>query len=214
MLFGGATYAYITDQLPLVWAIALNTIAAYLSFRPTHYTSHHAVSNNRQLNDWIGRLAMALQSPVPFFRTFRYLQMQHYRFTNDKSKDPDVYVGTGPRWLLPPVFLQRPKSERRELVLAFFFGAAIFAAVTYAGWLEYYVLLFLLSGRITAPFLAIAFDFLPRYPHQTRAQDLPFRATSNRIGLEWLLTPLLLFQNYPLVHHLYQTGPFSLHAET
>ena len=123
-------------------------------------------------------------------------------------------MDTGPRWLLPPVFLQRPKSERRELVLAFFFGAAIFAAVTYAGWLEYYVLLFLLSGRITAPFLAIAFDFLPRYPHQTRAQDLPFRATSNRIRLEWLLSPLLLFQNYPLVHHLYQTGPFSLHAET
>ncbi|NCF34083.1 MAG: hypothetical protein GWP50_11015 [Proteobacteria bacterium] len=256
VLFGGATYAYITDQLPLVWAIALNTIAAYLSFTPTHAASHHAVSNNRQLNDWIGRLATVLQSPVPFFRTFRYIHMQHHRFTNDQSKDPDVYVGTGPRWLLPlkwitldlsylyfylrpSVFSQRPKSERKELVLAFFFGAAIFVAVTYAGWLEYYVLLFLLPGRITALFLAIAFDFLPHYPHQTRAQDLPFQATSNRIGLEWLLTPVLLFQNYHLVHHLYPTvpfyrylkiwnakkhyhqaqrpattGPFSLHAET
>ena len=27
--------------------------------------------------------------------------MQHHRFTNDKSKDLDIYVATGPRWLLP-----------------------------------------------------------------------------------------------------------------
>ena len=58
--------------------------------------------------------------------------MQHHRFTNHKTKDPDIYVATGPRWLLPfkwlsldlnylyfylrpSVFLQRPKSERMEL---------------------------------------------------------------------------------------------------
>ena len=59
--------------------------------------------------------------------------MQHHRFTNDKSKDPDIYVATGPRWLLPfkwlsldlnylyfylrpSVFMQRPKGERAEFM--------------------------------------------------------------------------------------------------
>ena len=224
-LFGASTFAYVQGELPLVWAILLNSIAAYISFTPTHDASHHAVSANHQLNDWIGRVATALQSPVPFFRTFRYIHMQHHRFTNDKAKDPDIYVATGPRWLLPlkclsldlnylyfylrpSVFLNRPKGERMELYGAVVFGAAVFAAITLAGWLEYYVLLFLIPSRFTALFLAIAFDYLPHYPHQANAQEQPFQCTSNRVGMEWLMTPLLIFQNYHLVHHLYPTVPF------
>ena len=224
-LFGASTFAYVQGELPLVWAILLNSIAAYISFTPTHDASHHAVSANHQLNDWIGRVATALQSPVPFFRTFRYIHMQHHRFTNDKAKDPDIYVATGPRWLLPlkwlsldlnylyfylrpSVFLNRPKGERMELYGAVVFGATVFAAITLAGWLEYYVLLFLIPSRFTALFLAIAFDYLPHYPHQANAQEQPFQCTSNRVGMEWLMTPLLIFQNYHLVHHLYPTVPF------
>ena len=99
--------------------------------------SHHTVSSNRHLNDWIGRVATALQSPVPFSRSFRYIHMQHHRFTNHPSKDPDLYVGKGPLWQLlfrwvsldlnylffylrPSVFLQRPKSERMDLYGPFF----------------------------------------------------------------------------------------------
>ena len=224
-IFGGSTFAYMQGALSLSWAILLNTTAAYLSFTPAHDASHNAVSTNRQLNEWVGRIATVLQSPVPFFRTFRYIHMQHHRFTNDETKDPDFYVGNGPRWLLPfkwatldlnyfyyyftsLVFMDRPKSERRELYLASLFGIVVFAAVTLAGGLEYYLLLFLLPTRITAIFLALTFDFLPHYPHQAHAKEEPFRCTSNRVGMEWLLTPVLLCQNYHLVHHLYPTVPF------
>ncbi len=100
-LFSLSTIAYAAGLLSLFWAILINTVAAYLSFTPAHDASHGAVSSNRELNDWVGRLATVLQSPVPFFRTFRYLHMQHHRFTNDETKDPDVYVSTGPNWLLP-----------------------------------------------------------------------------------------------------------------
>ena len=100
-LFGASTYAYLQGNLTLVWSVVLNSIAAYISFTPTHEASHHAVSSNRHLNDWIGRVATALQSPVPFFRSFRYIHMQHHRFTNHPSKDPDLYVGKGPLWQLP-----------------------------------------------------------------------------------------------------------------
>lgn len=224
-IFGLSTFAFIHGNLSLVWSIAFNSLAAYISFTPTHDASHHAVSSNHQLNDWVGRVATALQSPVPFFRAFRYIHMQHHRFTNDKTKDPDAYVGTGPWWLLPfkwlsldlsylyfyarpSVFLKRPKGERLDLLCAFVFGAGVITAVTWAGWLEYYVLLFVVPGRITALFLAIAFDFLPHFPHQARGQDQPFQCTSNRVGMEWLMTPLLIFQNYHLVHHLYPRVPF------
>ena len=35
-----------------------------------------------------------------------------------------------------------------------------------------------------------------------------FMATTMRMGWEWLLTPLLVYQNYHLIHHLYPTVPF------
>ncbi len=225
LIFGVSTLAYVQGVLPLFWAILFNTIAVYLSFTPAHDASHNAVSSNRQLNEWLGRIATALLSPVPFFRMFRYIHMQHHRFTNDEARDPDIHVSTGARWLLPlkwatldmsyfryyfkpSVFMKRPKSERRELFLAVLFGLAIFTAVTYAGWLNYYLLLFFIPTRITVFFLALTFDFLPHYPHQAQSEDDPFRCTSNRIGMEWLLTPVLLYQNYHLVHHLYPTVPF------
>ena len=225
VVFGLSTFAYVQGVLSLPWAIAFNTIAAYLSFTPAHEATHNSVSTNRDLNQWAGRIATMLQSPVPFFRTFRYVHMQHHRFTNDESKDPDIYVGTGPAWLLPSkwatldlnyfryyfrpsVFMTRPKGERRELYLAILFGLLVLAAVTAAGWLEYYLLLFFIPTRLNVILLALSFDFLPHHPHQAHAKDDPFRCTSNRVGMEWLLTPVLLYQNYHLVHHLYPTVPF------
>ena len=224
-IFSLSTVAYVEGALPLLWAILFNTIAAYMSFTPAHDATHGSVSANRALNDWVGRLATVLQSPVPFFRAFRYIHMQHHKFTNDKTKDPDLYVGSGPGWLLPlkwttldinylyrylnpSVFMKRPKSERREMLLALLFAAVVLTVISANGWLNYYLLLFLIPGRITAIFLAITFDFLPHYPHQAQAKDQPFQCTSNRVGMEWLLTPVLLFQNYHLVHHLYPTVPF------
>jgi fatty acid desaturase len=229
-IFGLSTFAYVQGTLSLFWAILFNTIAAYLSFTPAHDASHNSVSTNRQLNEWVGRIATALQSPVPFFRTFRYIHMQHHRFTNDEDRDPDVYVGTGPVWLLPfkwatldlnyfhyyfkrSEFMKRPQSERRELYLAVLFGVGVFTAITLAGGLEYYLLLFFIPTRLTAIFLALTFDFLPHYPHQAHAKDEPFRCTSNRVGMEWLLTPVLLYQNYHLVHHLYPTVPFYRYSK-
>ena len=224
-IFGLSIFAYVEGGLPLFWTILFNTIAAYISFTPAHDASHNAVSTNRQLNDWVGRIATVLQSPVPFFRVFRYIHMQHHKFTNDQDRDPDGYTGSGPRWLLPFRWAtldlnyfhfyfwrsnvkKRPKTERRELYLAFLFAAIVITAITFAGWLDYYLLLFLVPQRITTLFLALTFDYLPHYPHQAQVRDQPFQCTSNRVGFEWLLTPILLYQNYHLVHHIYPSVPF------
>ena len=223
--YGISIAGYLRGVLPLPWAITISTIAAYLSFTTGHEATHNSISTNRQLNDWVGRISTLLQSPVPFFRTFRFIHMQHHRFTNDETKDPDVYVSRGPRWLWPirwatldlnyliyyfqpSVFSTRPKSERKELYFALLFGAVVVTTVTLTGWLKYYLLLFLIPTRINTVLLSIVFDYLPHYPHHKQGKDNAFKGTSNRVGLEWLLTPLLLSQNYHLVHHLYPTVPF------
>lgn len=224
-IFGASTFAYVDGALPLYWAIVFNAIASYLAFTVAHDATHSAVCANRRWNDWAGRAGTALLEPGPFFLLFRFIHMKHHRFTNDHAKDPDVYCGTGPKWLLPfkwltldvvyfkyyfkpDAFKKRPESERREFYLSVLFAGAVITTVTLAGWLGYYLLLFFIPTRIAKLFIAFAFDFLPHYPHLANAKDEPYRCTSNRVGMEWLLTPVLIYQNYHLVHHLYPTAPF------
>ena len=224
-VFGLSSFAFVSDSLPLIWAVLFNAIASYMAFTVAHDATHSSVSSNRRLNDWVGRAGVSLLEPGPFFLLFRFIHMQHHRFTNDEHKDPDFYSGKGPAWLLPlrwltldgvyfrvylnsDTFNRRPKSERHEFYLAVLFGAAIIIAVTLAGWLHYYLLLFFIPTRIAKLFITFAFDFLPHYPHKATAKDEPYRCTTNRVGMEWLMTPIFLSQNYHLVHHLYPTVPF------
>lgn len=223
--FGLSSFAYIEGGLPLFWAILFNAVASYLSFTVAHEATHSNVSTNKQVNDWAGRAGMALLEPGPFFVLFRFIHMQHHKYTNDLAKDPDTYCGTGPSWLLPirwltidfvyfssylkrETFHRRPKREQTEFVLSILFAVAVITAAAMFGWLEYYLLLFFIPTRIAKLFIVIGFDFLPHYPHKISAKENRYRCTSNRVGLEWLMTPLFISQNYHLVHHLYPTVPF------
>jgi len=49
---------------------------------------------------------------------------------------------------------------------------------------------------------------LPHHDLEDTQQENRYRATRNRVGSEWILTPLLLSQNYHLVHHLHPSIPF------
>jgi ring-1,2-phenylacetyl-CoA epoxidase subunit PaaE len=62
--------------------------------------------------------------------------------------------------------------------------------------------------RLAVLLLGWSFDYLPHHGlHLTHRQD-PFKATRNRVGLERLLSPVMLYQNYHLVHHLHPVIPF------
>jgi len=223
--FATSTSLFLMGHLNIGMSISINAIACYAAFTVGHDASHNALSTNKKLNDWCGRLATMLLSPVPFFRMFRYIHMQHHRFANDEHKDPDIYCGTGPKWTLPlrwatldlhyftiylkpGVFRARPESERKELIIEMAFAIIVITTMISLGWGIDYFLLFIVPSRIAVVFLAFAFDFLPHYPHEFKGPDQPYQTTLNRIGMEWLLTPVLLFQNYHLVHHLYPTVPF------
>lgn len=219
-----SSYLACQQQLAFGWAVTINAICAYLAFTVLHDASHRAVSQSHHLNDWLGRLAILPLIPLPVFRMFRFVHMQHHRFTNeDQSIDPDCWTSSANVWSLPfrwmtldlyyfyyylPKIKQRPKDEQKELYIALAVFAALIISIIYFDLFSEFLLYWLLPSRFAIFFLALAFDYLPHIPKKATHAIDPLQATNNRIGLEWLMTPLLLFQNYHLMHHLYPRVPF------
>ena len=220
-----STYCVFQELIPTWLAIALNTLFTYQAFTVIHDATHNSLSLNKTINNTLGRMAMFILSPILSFRVMRFVHMQHHRFANDPVKDPDHWVATGAPWTFPfrwlvldlsypffylnnGVWKSRPKSELQSQLITMTIGILTFVAIYQAGFLMDAIILWLLPARIAIFFLAMAFDFLPHYPHAASAQEDQYQASNNRVGFEWLLTPLLLGQNYHLVHHLYPTVPF------
>ena len=65
-----------------------------------------------------------------------------------------------------------------------------------------------LPSRIGLALVGFVFVFLPHHPADISAHDNKYQASTVRQGWEWLLTPLMVFQNYHLIHHLYPNVPF------
>jgi fatty acid desaturase len=223
-LWWGSTLAYIDGVWPWPVSTALNAFASYMLFTVAHDASHHSLSTSPAANNLLGRVATAFFAPHAGFRTWRYIHMQHHRFTNhDDGNDPDDYTNRGPGWQAPlrwltidlwymvfylPRLRTRPRGERVELLLTWvvIFGACIAAVAT--GHLFDLIVLYFLPVRLAVMFLGFAFDYLPHHGlHHTPSEDR-LKTTRNRIGSERLLTPMLLYQNYHLVHHLHPLVPF------
>jgi ring-1,2-phenylacetyl-CoA epoxidase subunit PaaE len=62
--------------------------------------------------------------------------------------------------------------------------------------------------------LAWWFDWLPHHGLEATQREDRYRATRARVGMEWLFTPLMLSQNYHLVHHLHPSIPFYRYIAT
>ena len=217
-----STYLAITGQLATLPAIALNSVLAFWCFTVMHDAGHNALSLNKSLNDGLGRLAAIPLTLMPILKSWRYLHSQHHRFANG-PEDPDLYSHAGPKWLYPlrwmtldygiaayyaPIEKDRPAAEQKETRQSLIFFLTIVALSIFTGyWLEL-LLFWYIPSRFAVLFLALAFDFLPHFPHEVTQKDSMYKATNNRIGLEWLLSPILLYQNYHLVHHLYPLVPF------
>ncbi|MBT4162374.1 MAG: hypothetical protein HOC70_14595 [Gammaproteobacteria bacterium] len=220
-----STTAYIENSISLATAIFLNTVASYFSFTVLHEASHNAISRTKSINDWVGRIACAMIFPMPIFQSFRFIHMQHHRFTNEPGNDPDKYALEKSVWLIPIKwstidfsylkcyflendFSKRPAGEQRGfwIAVAYLLGLPVIA--WQFGVFELYFFLYLVPLRLALFIVVWMFDYIPHYGCESTQRENPFRASLNRPGLEWILTPLFLSQNYHLVHHLYPTVPF------
>jgi ring-1,2-phenylacetyl-CoA epoxidase subunit PaaE len=224
-VWGGSAAAALADVWPWWVSTLISAVASYLLFTVAHDASHHAASSDRRLNTLMGRIATPLFAPHAAFPVWRFIHMQHHRFTNhhDDGRDPDGYTMRGPAWQRPfrwltidlyymvfylPKLKSRPRPEKIEMAVQLVLVAGATAAAIVAGYGFEILVLYYLPCRLAILFLAFAFDWLPHNGLHHKPSEDKLKTTRNRVGYERLLSPALLYQNYHLVHHLHPIVPF------
>lgn len=210
--------------VPAGVAVLVVAVASYLLFTVSHDAAHHSASAREGLNRWVGRISTPFFAPQASFAVWRFIHMQHHRFTNHHDgSDPDAYTMGGPAWQRPVrwatvdlayvvFYLRRiggrPAAEKREYAVQTTLVAALAAGTVATGHATDLLLFVLLPQRIAIVWLAFAFDYLPHHGLHHRPSEDRLKTTRNRVGGEWWLSPVLLYQNYHLVHHLHPLVPF------
>ncbi|MFO0626960.1 MAG: fatty acid desaturase [Polyangiales bacterium] len=216
----------VTGALPAPAAVACATALMYGLFTVIHDAIHGSFARRRGLNDALGSLGLLLLAPHASLGLFRWAHLQHHRHTNG-PRDPDAWSHEGGltlplRWAtidaayVAHVLRAGDAAARRHLLRALPHVAATLAAVAllvHAGYGREVVLLWLIPSRLTFVIAGCLFFWLPHVGAETTADEDVLRATTLRLGHERLLTPLLQFQNYHLVHHLFPALPSRRHAE-
>jgi fatty acid desaturase len=216
-------YLVIEHRIPMLVGTLINGIIVYYFFSPTHDSAHGAVSTIKPLNDFFGVVGLLFFGPIATLSVGRWIHVQHHRYTNVEGKDPDFF-GHKIDWLMPlrwanfdyfytTYFLKNAGPELLWkllpgliLQILFVIGATYTAFVYGYGWEA--VMLWLVPSRISSFLFVAMFVYFPHAPFVATSEDNEFRATSIRAGWEWLLSLLMSYQNYHLVHHLYPGAPF------
>lgn len=230
LVFGLAAWTataalHLAGTLPWWAAIAVNGVIGYWAFFTVfHEASHRTASSIEGVNVWLGRIASFMLVPYAPFPTLRFIHMQHHRFTGVEGEDPDYHASQASGWRAPLRWAvldigywayyvsrlrTRPASEKRELVAVPLLFAGVVAACATTGHLVDLLVLVILPSRLAVLQIGAVFDWLPHHGLRSGADGDQFAATRNRIGLERILTPLMLYHNYHLVHHLHPVIPFN-----
>ena len=216
------SYLAITAAISLVAATFLNGITIYFLFSAVHDSAHFAISRATWFNNLFGHIGMLFFGPLAPLDLARWIHNQHHRHTNEPKLDPDYYahkvdVFSPIRWCFfdyyyTSFFLRQAGSVRRKylprLILQVTFIITMVAISIYAERFLELLFLWILPTRVSSFLFVLVFSYLPHVPFLATAAQNKYQASSNREGLEWLFTPLMTFQNYHLVHHLYPKAPF------
>jgi ferredoxin-NADP reductase/fatty acid desaturase len=224
-----STVGYVRGLLPIWITIPVNAAVTFWMFTVVHDASHYAISSKRWVNALFGRLAWIFVVPFYAFPAFAYIHIEHHRHSNDDVNDPDTFASHGRLWLLPfrwalaEVFYgsfylrrvrSRPTTEIAETALMFTASVAGLIVAIITGNLWTLAVVFLIPYHIGLVILAWWFDWLPHHGLEDTQRSNRYRATRARVGMEWLYTPLMLSQNYHLVHHLHPSVPFFRYLRT
>jgi len=210
-----------SGALPLWQGALINSVVGYFAFSIVHDSIHHSISRRGWLNDLLGQSAVVVGAPYLALPLFRWAHIQHHRYANT-PRDPD-WVLHGPAWSLPLrwmfidvlyllyILRHRNTAVRRYVNISLLWvlaSAAALGALWVTGHAEHLLMLWFIPSRMVFLTLGFAFFWLPHVPHDTAQEENFTRATTVRLGHEWLLSPLLQFQNFHLIHHLWPTTPF------
>ena len=200
----------------------LNGFALYLFFAIMHESLHDSVSTNHLANNILGRISLMFLIPAAPVEIARWIHLKHHARTSCPD-DPDNFMHHGKWWVLPlrwanfdlfylVHFFRYAGSAAKRATLAvavqlLSYIALISVFVVNGLGLEI-LLLYIIPSRIGLALVGFVFVFLPHYPADISARENKYQATTIRQGWEWLLTPLMVYQNYHLIHHLYPNVPF------
>ncbi len=221
LLFAVSSYFYLEGSLHWSVMMLLNGIAIYGAFTPLHDATHRTLSGNRFINDLFGTIACFALLPGITTRIYRYLHLEHHRFSGDKHKDPDEPFVSAPPWLLPFVLAapdvlwtiwylrhwsERPWSERLEFAagIAFYVGwHVVWLLSPYA--LAFF-LLWMIPQRIGVTIVTYFFAHI-QHPEDVLWEEAPFQATVY-VRANWFQRWIMLGQTEHCLHHLLPSVPF------
>ncbi|MEJ8278193.1 fatty acid desaturase [Pseudonocardia spirodelae] len=222
VLAGGSPWRYLVT-------VPVHALITFTMFTVLHETVHLAGGRLRWVNEVMGRIAMPFVVAWAAFPVLRYIHIEHHRNTNeDTSRDPDAWSDAGPRWQWPlrwttldlwyfrfylPRLPARPRAEVAEQfgIALVVIGAFVTLALTGHGW--ELLMIYLIPQRLGIGLLVWWFDWLPHHDLDATAGSDRFHATRVRVGWERIMNPLMLYQNYHLVHHIHPTIPFYRYVQ-
>jgi ring-1,2-phenylacetyl-CoA epoxidase subunit PaaE len=208
------------------WPVSsiVSGVAAFGLYTVAHESIHGTASRVWWVNCWFGRLSLPAVEPWIGYLPSRFVHIQHHRFTGrDDGSDPHVYAHRAPRWQLPLRWLTldlhhlawyarrahtRPRRESFEFVLTLSVVVAVVVLAATSRNLAPLLTLWLLPTRVAMLLVGWSFNYLPHGGLCSASPGDHFKLTRNRVGAERVLTPLTLYQNYHLVHHLHPVVPF------
>lgn len=224
--FAISTYLYMNGQIHWGLATAVNGLMAYTSFTILHDATHRAVSGNRTLNDILGMTAGMFLLPFVSTRVYRFLHMEHHRYTGDKVKDPDEFMVSTPMPLLPfslayvelywvPWYIKRwssrPVSERIEFAVGISLYGLWHAAWLLSPYAMEFVLLWMIPQRLGLLGNAFMLAHI-QHPEGVQWETDPFQATAYIKGGK-LRSVIMLGQDVHQIHHLLPSVPwYNYHA--
>ena len=204
--------------------VPMGTAVTFLMFSVSHESTHHAISTNTKLNNFFGHISIPFFVLWALFPLLKFIHIEHHRNTNEsKTIDPDAWCEEGPAWQLPLRWItidlwylvfylrrirSRPLRESVSSVTWLLIVMGAFAGVTAAGYGAELLWAYLIPQRLGILVLAWWFDYLPHNGLEATQREDKYRATRVRVGAEGVLTPLFVYQNYHLVHHLHPSVPF------
>lgn len=230
MILGVTAFSWVSVlffELPLWVGCLMNCMVYPYIFSPGHDGLHGAISSNRQLNEFLTACALVpLFLFLPVIPHARYGHMQHHRHTGNPSEDPDFFITSRFERVLTwffwgyhyvPYFLkQNPEvhakitANIKFLRLRQFVSLSLFALLIWNFPLEM-LFLWAVPFMIAAMTIALLAGYLVHSVHEKHEGEdasSEYQVTCNITGWERILTPIMQYQNYHLVHHLYPTVPF------
>ncbi|MEX6632702.1 fatty acid desaturase [Hyphococcus lacteus] len=227
-----AVWGALSGIIPYWAACLVNAVLLYLTAHTNHEAIHRNISAGapklRWLNEAIGHFG-SFWFFLPFL-AFKAIHLAHHRAPNNPVEDGDMWVARKNPFVVFICCASILVGYERQIwrlssigalsrrAMISIYGQRLLAIVIVAtafaiGYGYEIMMLWVLPGFLTVPFLAYFFAYAVHHPHTDTEAYQASNVLLTTPRLQPLLTAIFVFQNYHLVHHLNPRIPFYKYGE-